>query len=167
MTAYELGDRVVFTQTLRRLYRPAVANSTRSRRIWEASRVWLWELSKVNPGGLEGVIVGARTLSDGECDDGFYDDPTVYYPTRTFPAYVVAWKLRRAHVLVLPEHLEPAPPQAVQEVVEDEPDTPLEGVAGECGATAPLVIGRCGRDAGHDGPHRSVGESWSASWAAS
>lgn len=65
--------------------------------------MWLFELARA--GSLEGIIVGARTLSDGECDDGYYDNPTVYYPTRTFPAYVVAWKLRRAHVLVLPEHL--------------------------------------------------------------
>jgi len=33
-----------------------------------------------------------------------------------------------------------------------------------CGATHPSVIGRCGRDAGHDGPHRSTGDTFQASW---
>lgn len=35
-----------------------------------------------------------------------------------------------------------------------------------CGATHPNVIGRCGRDAGHDGMHRSTGKTFQASWPA-
>lgn len=33
-----------------------------------------------------------------------------------------------------------------------------------CGATTYSVIGRCGRDRGHDGPHRSTGETFEATW---
>lgn len=33
-----------------------------------------------------------------------------------------------------------------------------------CGATTPLVLGRCGRDAGHDGAHRSTGDTFEAWW---
>lgn len=38
--------------------------------------------------------------------------------------------------------------------------TPLRS----CGATTASVMGRCGRDTGHDGPHRSTGETFEASW---
>lgn len=34
----------------------------------------------------------------------------------------------------------------------------------ECGATKATVIGCCGRDAGHDGDHRSTGATFAASW---
>ena len=33
-----------------------------------------------------------------------------------------------------------------------------------CGATSPNVIGRCGRDQGHDGDHRTTGPTFTAYW---
>ena len=94
-----LGQRVMFTETLRRGYKPA---SPRSKRVWESTRYWLAGNSK---GPVEGILMGVRTLSDGEVEDGYYDTPSVYYPKRTFTAYLIAHDLRRKPVLVLPEHV--------------------------------------------------------------
>lgn len=33
-----------------------------------------------------------------------------------------------------------------------------------CCASHPQVMGRCGRDTGHDGPHRSTGATFTAEW---
>lgn len=101
MTTLPLGQPVRFFETLTRRYQPA---APRSKRVWESDRYH--STATAATGRAEGIIVGIRTLSDGECDDGYYDNPTIYYPTRTFTAYLVAYHLRRKPVLVLPERLE-------------------------------------------------------------
>jgi hypothetical protein len=102
--SYVLGQRVTFTAALRRRYQSAPSGSDRSRRVWEPSPHALIEF---RDGPVEGIIVGARTLSDGECEWNGYEEPTTYHPTRTFPAYLIAHHLRRRPVLVLPEHIQP------------------------------------------------------------
>jgi hypothetical protein len=54
----------------------------------------------------EGVIVGARTLANGQVSYGGWDTPTEFSPTAHFKAYLVAFDMRKNPVYVLPEDLE-------------------------------------------------------------
>lgn len=53
----------------------------------------------------EGIVVGRRTLSNGQRE---WEDEVgySYTPTASFPAYIVAYDLHRAHINVRPEDLE-------------------------------------------------------------
>jgi hypothetical protein len=100
---FELGAPVTFTHTLDR--KREYVRPLGPARQWEAppgfDRKW-WEAEPVDPWGRPGIVIGRRTLADGETH-GF--ESTFFRPTRHFRAYIVAWHLDRAPVLCLPEHL--------------------------------------------------------------
>lgn len=98
MDAVTLGQPVTFTRTLSRRFLPS---APRSRRAWVAED---WP-GQPEPEPRAGIVVGIRTLSDGEVETWGWDEPATYLPTRTFRAYLVAHHLRRKPVLVLPEHI--------------------------------------------------------------
>jgi hypothetical protein len=54
----------------------------------------------------EGVIVGVRTLANGDVEYGGWDATTTFHPTEHFKAYLVAFDMRKNPVYVLPEDLE-------------------------------------------------------------
>lgn len=53
-----------------------------------------------------GVIVGKRTLADGEAQYYASDEPVSWSPKHHFEAYLVAYDLRRRPVYVLVEDIE-------------------------------------------------------------
>ena len=98
MSDYTLGQKVRVTRTLHR---------------WWSEGLKFWQSQPIHPG--EGIVVGKRTLSNGKLEDvGDYDtllgiklgSRTEYRATEHFTAYIVAYDLRRKHVLVRPEHME-------------------------------------------------------------
>lgn len=100
-TAFELGERVLFTRTLHR------------HRRWDNDKrvtVKRWEpflfTGEPEPAPQAGIIVGARVLSNGEAVHIGYEEGTKWRGKFHFTAYIVAHSLRRAHVYVLPEHLQ-------------------------------------------------------------
>lgn len=104
MSAFELGQRVAYSEHLTRVYRS-------SDQGFYAHGLKLWT-SKPHEGfpknaGGEGVIVGQRTLANGENNYNGYDEPIVFVAKERFTAYLVAFDLRRKPVYVLPEHLTP------------------------------------------------------------
>lgn len=118
--ALTLGAKVRFRRTLRRKYRPA---APRSRRIWEPTPLEPWALTKAKT--LEGIVVGRRTLHNGDVDDGYYDTPSVFYPTESVLAVLVAWRIDRKPVLVLPEDLERVGVTVSREDLEQAPADPI------------------------------------------
>lgn len=86
-----LGKKVKFTHELRRVRKPE------GRREWEEVRV-------APPGyalnvGIEGVIVGERTVSDGYAEGG-YDEARGYSATAHRNVWLVSYDMRRKPVLV-------------------------------------------------------------------
>lgn len=109
-TPLHLGTQVLFRRTLHRTTR---YDSTKRHHVkrWEPHRVpyGLGSAAKPIDGALGGIIVGRRTLANGHAIWGTYEDPTEWVREESVDAYLVAWHLRRRHVLVLPEDLEPIP----------------------------------------------------------
>lgn len=54
-----------------------------------------------------GVIAGVRTLADGYASWPYSDEPIVFYPESHFPAYLVAFDLRRKPVYLRIEDVRP------------------------------------------------------------
>ena len=102
MIGYQLGQQVVYNRHItRRGYRPDGAPGPDA--CWSSE---LWP-GRPTDGGA-GIIVGKRTLSNGDIHVSYGEDAaTVYKPTEHFQAYLVAFDLRRKPVFVLPEHLTP------------------------------------------------------------
>jgi len=89
----QLGTRVTFKRPLRR----ARVLANMNRKVWEPDP---WKT-----GTYGGIVVGLRTLSDGETTDW---ESGSYRPSRHFRAVLVAEGLHRKPVLVLPENVEVA-----------------------------------------------------------
>jgi hypothetical protein len=53
-----------------------------------------------------GIIVGVRTLVNGESQWSYGDEPIVFHPVTYFTAYLVAFDLRRKAVYLLPDDVE-------------------------------------------------------------
>lgn len=124
MDDYTLGQAVLFTRTL-----------TRRSRWDDTQRVTVkrWEPEgypgEPEPAPRRGVVVGTRVLSNGHAVWMGYEEGSEWRGVHYFTAYLVAWHLRRKPVLVLPQHLTPAPPlEPAPELIPDEPDHPLEGL---------------------------------------
>lgn len=91
----ELGTRVKFDHSSI-LWREHLAGGKRQ-----------WTPVRWNKGYMEGVIVGERTLANGNLIYGNgYDIIDVFRPTEHFKAYQVAFNIRQKPVYVLPEDLE-------------------------------------------------------------
>lgn len=93
-TEFVFGQQVVFSRPLvRRAHRKQQGRPART-----------WVPNMYDDTRRTGIVVGIRTLADGEVEYN-YDEPTVFYPTRHFRAYLIATDLRRKPVLVLPEDM--------------------------------------------------------------
>lgn len=102
---FALGQRVTYSEHIRR--RSAQPGEFLGpNKIWSNSLGPLYLEGHRWPGG-EGVIVGKRTLSNGNTRWLGEDDGNGYEPTEHFTAYLVAYDLRRKPVHVLPEHITP------------------------------------------------------------
>lgn len=102
MSTPTLGARINFTHFLRRAHKPS---SPRGRREWSPCPNSLPGLpvAVIRPG----IVIGVRTLANGEVDYGWEDNPTVFYAKEHFTAYLVAYDVHRKPVYVLPEHCTP------------------------------------------------------------
>lgn len=98
MSGFELGQRVRFAESIKRRAKDW-HDTTKPDRYWTGQAY----PGARNPGG-EGIIIGQRTLSDGNV---IYlgDEGNVYEKTRHFTAYLIVTGLRSAPVHVLPEHI--------------------------------------------------------------
>lgn len=101
------GQPVEFTRTLTRRYEHH-AEGHKGMKVWKSEGY----PGEPEPAPRTGVLVGVRTLSNGENHYHGYDEPIEYRPTETFAAYLIAYDLRRKPVLVLPEHTRPLPPDS-------------------------------------------------------
>jgi hypothetical protein len=92
-----LGQRVRFTRPLRRISTHLEGVRGRYGKIW----VPLPVIGK--PVEQEGIVVGKRTLANGE--NGWWEEEvgTVFYPKERFTAFLIAFDLRRKPVFVRPE----------------------------------------------------------------
>jgi hypothetical protein len=96
-----LGQRVSFDYA-DIIYRQQVKPDMFQHPIREPFRKKWLKTEWVKRGNIkEGIICGVRTLSDGTIDWSF-DEPVTFYPETYFPAYIVAFDLRRKPVHLLP-----------------------------------------------------------------
>lgn len=93
MTDYTLGQRVTMLGTIAK------------HRVESKIRY----LPEPPPKAATGIIVGKRTLQEGEANGGTWDEPAYFtreFDRPTITAYLVAYSLHRKPVLCLPEQLE-------------------------------------------------------------
>lgn len=113
MSDFQLGQRVTYTKhILRRDSRPG--DFTGPNRLWSSE---LYPGTETNGG--EGIIIGKRTLSNGNAHWIGYDGPTAYKPTQHFTAYLIAHDLHRKPVHVLPEHITATVPEGANAATQD------------------------------------------------
>lgn len=98
MSDFTLGQRVKYAEHIKR-------RNSRPGEFLGPNRIWSNEPwpGHVLPGG-EGIIVGKRTLSNGDAHWG-YDESSTYTSKESFSAYLIAFDLHRKPVHVLPEHI--------------------------------------------------------------
>lgn len=105
MSGFQLGQRVRFSTHLRRRS-AGPGEFLGPDKIWSANAGPFsgpdWEEHRW-PGG-EGVIVGKRTISNGDVNYR-YDEGSDYVAAEYFTAYLIAYDLYRKPVHVLPEHI--------------------------------------------------------------
>lgn len=94
---FRLGERVAYTEHLRR-------RAAQPGEFDGPDKIWSNNHGPHRWPGGEGVIVGKRTLSNGNTHYG-YDEGTTYLQTEHFTAYLIAYDLHRKPVHVLPEHI--------------------------------------------------------------
>jgi len=95
-----LGMAVQYRQPLRRKYVPRERSSTGyARHEWQHDAYWKearWE---------DGVIVGVRTVQDGDYDIGGWEEQAFLYNRTYKTAFLIAFDLRQKPVLVAPENV--------------------------------------------------------------
>lgn len=99
-----LGQPITFTHSLHRRFHPSAPYS---RKRWDVKPVLCLPFTGPRLGveRLDGIVVGIRTLANGELLPGGWEDPDTFRPTEYFTAYLVAYDVRRKPVYVLPEHI--------------------------------------------------------------
>lgn len=108
MSDFQLGQHVTYTEHLRR--RSAQPGEFMGpERLWSNSWGPLYREDHRWPGG-KGIIVGKRTLSNGNTRWLGEDGGNGYEPVESFTAYLIAYDLHRRPVHVLPEHITPTLP---------------------------------------------------------
>lgn len=85
-----LGRNVSFTHELRRVRGPKPGERR-------------WEEQKVSDAPMDGVIIGERTVSDGFAEGG-YDEARTYTAKSHRVVWLVAYDMRRRHMLVPKEY---------------------------------------------------------------
>lgn len=104
-TDYQLGDRVTFTHTLHRRGRGLPERAwTIVRKEWTVED---YDGHTPPPNPREGLVIGKRTLVNGDRDYLGFEEGYGFIPREYVTAYVVAYDMRRKPVYVLPEHLAP------------------------------------------------------------
>ncbi|WIB65347.1 hypothetical protein [Curtobacterium sp. MCBD17_040] len=109
----QLGQRVRFNATLEKTHevmeqdpnRKPYDDTYRSRRVWSRRERFVFGHQFPN----EGVVVGARTVFDGDVNHGDWETPTTFTHERSHRVYLVATELRGKHLVVSVEDIEPVP----------------------------------------------------------
>lgn len=91
---YDFGERVQFTHHLHRRVRCLDGPSYKVLKVWEAE-----------PYRAEGIVLGLRTLADGERVFLGYEEGIAFAPSGHFRAYLIAYSGHHNPVYVLPEHI--------------------------------------------------------------
>jgi hypothetical protein len=101
MSDLKLGQRVKFTRPLHRVSKHLEGVRGRYGKVWESVPGYI-----VKPVQQEGIIVGKRTLANGE--NGWWEEEvgTIFYPKERFTAFLIAFDMRRKPVFVRPEDIE-------------------------------------------------------------
>lgn len=106
----ELGQPVRFEHSVAR-------SVSRSGQFLGPERIWTSvlygngrSLGQRTPAG-QGIVIGKRTLSNGDMQYGMGEDENNYVPSQYFTAWLVAYDLRRKPVHVLSRHIEAIPVQ--------------------------------------------------------
>lgn len=111
MSEFQLGQHVSYTEHLRRRS-AGPGEFLGPDKIWSSNAGPFsgsgWEEHRW-PGG-EGIIVGKRTLSNGNLRWLGEGAGNSYDPVESFTAYLVAYDLRRKPLYVHPEHITPTLP---------------------------------------------------------
>lgn len=107
MSRFDLGQRVTFSTRLNRRVKYWGSDTEQFDKFWST----LDRVRQPLPGG-EGIIVGKRTLSNGNTHWLEGDGVTVYDAKEHFQAYLIVTSLRTAPIHVLPEHITPAEKEA-------------------------------------------------------
>ena len=120
MSDFQLGQRVAYTEHLRR-------RSAQPGEFGGPDKIWSpnagpfsgpgWEEHRW-PGG-EGMIVGRRTLSNGNLRWLGEEGGNSYISTESFTAYLIAYDLHRKPVHVLPEHITPTHPVGATNITQE------------------------------------------------
>jgi hypothetical protein len=98
VSGFTLGQRVRFAEHIKRTAKDWQDHAS-------PDRYWTGEsYPGARYSGGEGIIIGKRTLSDGDVMN-LGEDGNVYCPTRHFTAYLIVTGLRSVPVHVLPEHI--------------------------------------------------------------
>lgn len=107
---FNLGDPVTFTDTV-------VKDRDRERVTWTSAGLPVDATGPTQVKVTTGIVVGVRHLHDYRLEqfresDGLFGTPSRWTEARTVPdttrlAWIVAFGLRRRHVLVLDEHTSP------------------------------------------------------------
>jgi hypothetical protein len=100
MSDFELGQRVTFSTRLKRRDKYWGSDTEQFDKSWST----LDRRRQPLPGG-EGIIIGKRTLSNGNTHWLEGDGGTVYDAKEHFQAYLIVTSLRTAPNHVLPEHI--------------------------------------------------------------
>lgn len=112
MADFKLGDRVRYTNGLRRRYVERPGGGWRKE--WQP-------LSFDSPHPEhrgEGIVIGLRTLADGRVQYNGYDEPPTFHADARFTAVLVAHSLRSKPVYVRVEDVEPVSESPISETEE-------------------------------------------------
>jgi hypothetical protein len=86
-------------------------------RVWKKVEISDWDAWQKVTRERTGIIVGKRTLADGDYYYGSEYEPGEFVPTERFAAYLVAYAMHRSPFLVRAEDLEVIPLAEDQKVV--------------------------------------------------
>lgn len=106
ITQLALGTRVRCSNTLHRTSSPSIEHTAGGYAVekrWEPHHLELFRFQHPERSG-EGIVVGIRTLSNGQAS--YYEDHTAFRASGTVTAVIIAHHLRRKPVYALPEHIE-------------------------------------------------------------
>ena len=103
MSKFELGDRVVISGTVRKVY-PG-AGRTEYKKQDGAPWDYMGTKQSTRREYTEGVVVGKRTMQMGKTEGGGWDYPATFRCDGSIEVYLVAYHLRRKHVMCLEEQL--------------------------------------------------------------
>lgn len=112
MNDFQIGQRVVFTH-------PLVRQSTWDKDSRRSGRTWQpHPYTPLAEQEQEGIIIGKRTLANGDCDPWEEEVGVIFHPKEHFPAYLIATDLHRNPSTVRVENVKLAPLKSVDTLPE-------------------------------------------------